>query len=130
MLAKRQRGDGLSSSPSKSYDKKKFINLEASDKYSRMAHKRVIPERDLRVDQNQDGEIVVMIAERHWFDLIAQPDPAMISVVKEFYANAKEHYHFRVQVRGKTISFSSTDINAYYNLSDIGNVSQYTSFVS
>lgn len=33
-----------------------------------------------------------MIAERNWFDFTDQPEPAVIVVVNEFYANVKEHY--------------------------------------
>lgn len=70
-----------------------------------------------------------MIAERDWFDLTTQPEPAVTAMVKEFYANAKEHYHFGVQVRGKTVKFSSTDINKFYNVPDEGDINQYKSYV-
>lgn len=50
--------------------------------------KSFVLERGLRPDENRDGEISVMIIERNWFDFTEQPTPAVISVVKEFYANA------------------------------------------
>lgn len=43
----------------------------------------------------------------------------MISIVKELYANAKDHHFYNVQVKGKTVSFNSEAINQYYNLSGV-----------
>lgn len=43
----------------------------------------------------------------------------MVSIVKEFYANANEAQDFVVQVRGKSVSFTPESINAYYELDDI-----------
>lgn len=43
----------------------------------------------------------------------------MISLVKEFYANAKEAVNCVVQVRGKSASYARTVINSYLNLQDI-----------
>lgn len=70
-----------------------------------------------------------MIVESDWFDLTTQPEPVVIAVVKEFYANSKEHYLYGVKIWGKIVSFASIDINMYYNLPIIGDINQYTSFV-
>lgn len=119
MSAKCQRGEGSSSKPSKQYDKKKFINAEAFDRYTTLANKTIIPQRGLRPDETRDNEIVVMIIKRDQFTLTEQPDPTVIPVVKEFYAKAKDHNFYDVQVRGKTVSFHSEVINRYYNIPGI-----------
>lgn len=129
MASKRRRGEGSSSSPSKPFDKKKIVSAEAQERYNRMSQNTLIPERGLRPDQIIDGEVAVMIVERDWFDFTSHPDPTVTAVVKEFHANAKEHYHFGVQVRGKTVEFSSTDINKYYNLEDRSVMNPYITFV-
>lgn len=48
-----------------------------------------------------------------------QPEPAVISIVKEFYINAKETQWRVVLVRGKPVSYDAESINAYYNLPNI-----------
>ena len=47
------------------------------------------------------------------------PDPAVVPIVREFYANGKERDDFRVFVRGKWVKFDRTTINHYYGLADI-----------
>lgn len=64
MSEKRQRGEGSSSKPSKQYDKKKFMSVEAFDRYTTLANKTIIPEQGLRPDETRDSEIAVMIVER------------------------------------------------------------------
>lgn len=95
-----------------------------------MAKRSLILERGLRPDQTKDGEIAVMIAERNWFNFTDQSELAIIVVVKEFYANVKEHYYFGMQVWGKTVKLASKDINKIYNLHNEGSRSQYTNFLS
>lgn len=69
MSAKRQRGEGSISTPSKSYDKKKFISVESFDRFTALTNKTIIPERGLRPDETQYGEVAVMIVGRDRFTL-------------------------------------------------------------
>ena len=47
-------------------------------------------------------------------------DPAVVPIVRKFYANGKEIDEFRVFVRGKWVKFDRTTINHYYyGLADI-----------
>lgn len=41
----------------------------------------------------------------------------MVQIVKEFYANAKDHHKYDVRVRGEVVTFHNKAINRYYNLS-------------
>ena len=58
-------------------------------------------------------------AQRGWLEFIKQPQPALKTVVREFYANAKEHRDKKVFVRGKWVSFDRTAINRHYRLTNI-----------
>ena len=51
--------------------------------------------------------------------LCEHPDPAVVPIVREFYANGKERDDLRVFVRGKWVKFDRTTINHYYGLVDI-----------
>ena len=47
------------------------------------------------------------------------PNPAIVPIIREFYANGKERDEFQVFVRGKWVKFDCTTINHYYGLADI-----------
>ena len=51
-----------------------------------------------------------------WEILCEHPDPAVVPLVREFYANGKERDEFRVFVREKWVKFDRTTINNYYGL--------------
>ena len=59
------------------------------------------------------------IDANRWEILCKHPEPAVVPIVKEFYANGKERDEFRVFVRGKWVKFDRTTINRYYGLADI-----------
>ena len=46
-------------------------------------------------------------------------DPAVVLVVREFYANGLERDEFSIMVRGKSVPFDRSTINRYYGLADI-----------
>ena len=54
---------------------------------------------------------------------------SVTNIVREFYANADEHRRGKVMVREKTVSFESSSINKFYELSNIPN-SKYISYLS
>lgn len=57
-----------------------------------------------------------------------QLEVAVVSIVKEFYANAKEAEDFMVQVRVKFVSFTPESINTYYRLDDIATDDEFTRY--
>lgn len=57
----------------------------------------------------------------------AQPEAAVIPVVKEFYANVVEHENGVAFCRGKRVPFDSHAINRFYNTPDIEN-DEYTQY--
>lgn len=118
MASKLQRGD--SSQSAQAYDRTKFVSSEVSKYFHNvLTWKYFMLEKGLRPDETQDEEMGVMIMEPNWFDLTEQPSATVISVVKEFYANAWETKNYVVQVHGKLVSYARTTINSYYNLRDI-----------
>lgn len=61
--------------------------------------------------------MVTMITERKWVHLTRQPDPAVITLVWEFYANAvNTEDDYVVQVRERSVAYDKKAINAYYHL--------------
>lgn len=91
MASKHQRGkgSGSASAPPK-FDNHRFVSVAAQECYKRMATRSLVPKWGLRSDQSKDGDIAAMIAERNWFTFTEKPDPVVIVVVKEFYANISE----------------------------------------
>ena len=59
------------------------------------------------------------IDANRWELLCLHPDPAVVPIVRKFYANGKERDGFRVFVRGKWVAFDRTTINGYYELLDL-----------
>lgn len=57
-----------------------------------------------------------MIEERGWQALTAQPEPAVVEIIREFYANAKEVEDNVAMVRGKHVPFDRRSIDEYYGL--------------
>lgn len=96
------------------------MSEEASERFHTvLVGKKLIPERGLRPDATETGQIAAIIAERRWWEFTKQPEAAVISIVNEFYANAKEAEGFVIQVQGKSVPFDSTSINSYYQLEDM-----------
>ena len=69
------------------------------------------------------------IANKGWGKFVQHPEPAVVPVIHEFYANVAEHQNFKVFVRGKMVPFDRSTINKYYELLDIEN-DEYHSFYS
>lgn len=64
-----------------------------------MGGKKLIQECGLQIEGNETGQIVAMIHERKWWEFVKQSKAAMVSIVKDFYAKAKEAQDFVVQVQ-------------------------------
>lgn len=127
MASKRLRTSTPDASSSKTakFDKDKFISFEASERYKHsVVTKTCVPERGI----NCPGTLVNQHIEgRNWQEFVKQPSAALVPVVREFYANAKEHRNKKVFVRGKWVAFDSKAINKYYKLPNIVN-DRYTQY--
>lgn len=116
MAPKRQRASTLQSAPQ--FDDTRFVSVARELRYHRViANKNLVSKRGLRPDLRQDGEMATMITERRWSHLTRQLDPTVISLVREFYANAVSiEADYVVQVRGKAVAYDRKTINNYYQL--------------
>lgn len=75
----------------------------ASDHYRNiLVGKTPIPERGLCPNESSSN-MAAMTESRGWGRFTEQPKPTMVSIVQEFYANAKETKGRVVQVRGKAL---------------------------
>lgn len=91
MSGNHQRVDKSASQALKSYDKLRFINKSASDRYySFLDDKTLIPKWGIKPHETKNGGIADMIKERGCENFTKQPKAAVVTIVKEFYANAKE----------------------------------------
>lgn len=73
-----------------------------------------MPERGLRLDDRKDGQMMAMILEKKCVHFIKQPEAAIISVVREFYANVNPEGSATAQVRGYEVAFDSKTINELF----------------
>ena len=111
------------------FDKTKFVSENAQNRsYDSMSNQNLIAERGLCVTRINWPTITANIRERKWDNFCAQPQAAIVPVVREFYANVPEHHHRMVFVRGKQVGFSGHAINVFFNLPDIEN-DDYTAFL-
>ena len=103
------------------WDRSKFVSEEAQNRYHESVEGRpLIAERGLTITQEGFPELWNNIQQRGWGAFCAQPSPAVVSLVREFYANAPAHEKGKVFVRGKRVSFSWTAINKLFALPEIG----------
>lgn len=114
MGPKRVRAASSSSSSSGGHeedivDHSKFPCLEAQQEYYRIIAKTFIKERGFR-PEGQDGELCVMIRERGWGGLTAAPMPIPMSIVREFYANAKVTMNDTSMVRSTEVDYQPSAI--------------------
>lgn len=77
------------SPPTRSFDKRKFVSALAVDKYEYFTPKVLTTERGLRPD-SFDVQMRCQINEQGWDTFTDQPDPTVVIVVKEFYANVDD----------------------------------------
>ncbi|KAJ4723238.1 hypothetical protein OWV82_006628 [Melia azedarach] len=80
---------GNSSKASSSFNNKRFVSLEAQDKFNKFEEedKALVRERALKPIPG-DGRILEFIQAKKWEALTDIPTPAILSLVREFYANA------------------------------------------
>lgn len=105
-----------------SFDKTLFVSAAAEKRYNEYKNRPLIPERGLDIA----GPINIEITRRHWEKLTEPSEPAVVSLVQEFYANAVEgclegeESDDIVFVRGKRVSIHCAEINRFYDLPNEG----------
>ena len=113
MAPKTKSGAGSS----QSFNSSKFLSYETQKKFTNQLRIHVIQERGLV--QKLQHTVNQTIDANRWEILCEHLEPAVVPIVREFYANGKERDGFRVFVRGKWVAFDRTTINGYYGLADI-----------
>lgn len=125
-MVKRKKIDVTSSSSA--YEKGRFVSREAELRFNTcLKNKDFVAERGFDIQRHRETIIGHQIEARQWESLLETPSSAVAPVVREFYANGKEHKNKKVFVRGKFVSFVSTSINKVYGLSDVDD-SRYQHF--
>lgn len=114
-----------SSSTPPHYDKRRFWNEEAENIYNTLITKNMHRERGVdtscvRVIEGTlftGSPFLQRAVNRQWLKFVEQPGTAVVSLVREFYANLKvRHQDFKVRVRGKMVSFNKETINTVYSM--------------
>ena len=96
------------------YDHTKFMNLDASKRYtSWVTIRKFIKEKGF---EHPEDFFCAYIANKGWKELCKPPKLAVMSMVREFYSNLCEQVTKKVWVRGKWVSFDSATINEFYKL--------------
>ena len=106
-----------SEEPTQSYDKDKFINESAAERFDTISKNRsFIKENGFHHPKFFFRKI---ITEKGWQALCKPPRPIAISVVQEFYANLASHALKKVRVCGVLVDSSAKSINHYYNFEPV-----------
>ncbi|XP_075486403.1 uncharacterized protein LOC142526013 [Primulina tabacum] len=117
MPPRKKQSKGASSSSN--YDAHKFWDEKAEENYAKILNKSIVKERGFDLSFPRTG-IGFMITARHWEEFSKPPPDAVISLVREFYANLKvKHDHLKVLVRGKMVAFDAHTINTMYGIPPI-----------
>ncbi|XP_073034928.1 uncharacterized protein [Primulina eburnea] len=118
MAPKKVKGNLGSSS---SFDRTRFVSDAAQARYEHAKiNRNPITERGFR-RQREDRYVgpLVDLDRRSWEKFGAQPRAAVVSIVREFYANAGEKTDDKAFVRGKLVSFDSEIINAFLETPEV-----------
>ena len=84
----------------------KFTTPEAREEFTRLLGKPIAKERGF-LPSPGDGELVQMIRNRGWESFCEAPAPVPMSIVREFYANARADQNGYSVVRGLTVDYLS-----------------------
>lgn len=99
---KRERVAESSSRASTTYDATRFVSEASSERFNEyLVNRNLIKERGLVPFESNGVSIRDVIRERRWGVLIAHPEVAVVSIMKEFYAHAAEARDKVAMVRGK-----------------------------
>ncbi|XP_073045904.1 uncharacterized protein [Primulina eburnea] len=89
-----------------------FVNDRARERFEQAKlHRKPIPERGCTswILDNIFEEF--QVAGRGWTNFLAQPNAAVVPVVREFYANAPEGTENKARVRGRQVPYDPKTIN-------------------
>ncbi|KAL8089245.1 hypothetical protein AgCh_038872 [Apium graveolens] len=78
--------------------------LVADEEYARRLTKPILKNRGF-LPSGKDGELLSMIAEKGWITFCESPEADPMSMVREFYANAKADKNGYSVVRGLTVDY-------------------------
>ena len=104
-------------SSSQSYNASKFVSFATQERYT--SQRQLKPIQEKRLIQNLEKDVKKTIKDYKWELLCDHSNPAVVLVVREFYANGLEQDGFSIMVRGKSVPFDRSTINRYYGLADI-----------
>lgn len=82
----------------------RLVDRAAEEEYTRLLTKPILKERGF-LPSGRDGELLPMIAEKGWISFCESPEGVPMSVVREFYANAKADKNGYTVVRGLTVDY-------------------------
>ena len=106
-----------SEDPTPNYDVSRFVNEGAADRFGTICKNcSFFKEKGF---QHSDDFFRKTIAAKGWRALCQPPHPAVMSVVREFYANLASHVVKKVCVRGVLVDFCAESINHFYNLDHV-----------
>ncbi|KAK1378176.1 hypothetical protein POM88_024920 [Heracleum sosnowskyi] len=92
-----------------------FSSPEAQEEFTWLLSKAVAKERGF-LPQPTDGHLFSMITKRGWESFCEAPEPVPLSIVREFYANAKADKNGYSVVRGLTVDYTAKAIHWVLNL--------------
>lgn len=98
---------------------KRFISVAAAEKIEEMKKRELLLEKGF--DSNLESlphMLVVTIVNQNWQKLCSKSEPAVASIVREFYTNLKDNEIWTTKVRGQQVTWSPTIINEYYDIPD------------
>lgn len=129
MASKRKKkNDAVASSSSENFDRQRFWDATAASNYTDLMNKGMHRERGINMTR-PTLPLITHARDIGWENFITPPSYAVISLVREFYANLMvKHKKFRVRVRGRMVAFDSKTINAVYSMPDIDE-DEHTTFL-
>ena len=83
----------------------KFTTPEAQEKFTRLMGKPIAKERGF-LPSPGDGGLLQMIQSRGWESYCEAPEAVPLSIVREFYANARTDKDGYSVVRGLTVDYT------------------------
>nr|XP_009758662.1 PREDICTED: DEAD-box ATP-dependent RNA helicase 56-like isoform X2 [Nicotiana sylvestris] len=111
-------GSSRASAHARLYDSNRFISAAAQNRFADKASKKPIPERGMDIGSLHHGctNLYNELVRRGLEIFFEEPDDGNLMVVREFYANVKEHVNGVVTVRKKAVDASVEAIRGIYRL--------------
>ncbi|XP_073137404.1 uncharacterized protein [Henckelia pumila] len=113
-----------------------FMVEKAEENYHGLLSKNILPKRGFDTTIGFELNRIIWcnvgdeVLERQWLQFVKQSQEAVISLVREFYANLKvKHVEFKVLVHGKMVPFDSMAINTLFHFLPVDN-DQYVEYKS